>query len=416
MSDGGRDDGGRYAPTHAGDGMNLRPFRAHGGAEPKGPSLEELRDLIGEAAQEDEEGFAAPILSAGAFAASSQEPPVDEPSFLGEKPEPKKGNGVTVKQVRREAQHRRQAVTEREKRRRAPKLRPMKLASIALTGVVVLAAALLTYFLLIVDSIEVHGADRFTEEEILTTSGLKVGRHIWLNRTGEAQTLIEQNPYIASAVVTRVYPDKLVINVVERTEAAVLVGMNAQAVIDSEGYVLSIGARADYAGLIKISGMGSGGYHVNQRLGEESDFNSRTLVTLLGAVYGEGLETQIESIDMSNPLSINMKAASGLLIHLGQPDGAAEKLAAFKTVLPTLKSRGLDASGTLDLSAKGDPVYSPQDAAVAVSPSPADSAEPNDSPGAHDTSAQSPQATPSPAGSASPGNTPNPSATEGFSG
>ena len=60
---------------------------------------------------------------------------------------------------------------------------------------------------------------------------------------------------MASAVVTRVYPDKLVVNITEREEAAVLVGMNVQAVIDKDGYVLYIGARADYTGLIKITGM-----------------------------------------------------------------------------------------------------------------------------------------------------------------
>ncbi|MEI3424773.1 MAG: hypothetical protein V8Q85_06890 [Christensenellales bacterium] len=42
------------------------------------------------------------------------------------------------------------------------------------------------------------------------------------------------------------YPDKLVVHLTEREETAVIVGMNAQAVIDGEGYVLSIGTRAGY--------------------------------------------------------------------------------------------------------------------------------------------------------------------------
>ena len=362
MNGGERRKNGPDGTAQEGGGLNLRPFRAanapasdapSGPAAAQGPSLEELRELIGDAAAIDEEGFATPLVKEDKPELAL---PDEEPSGQG-------SPAVTVKEVRRRELRRKRAMTEREKRLREKRKRALKLLAGAIAGVVFLAAGLLTYFLLIVDFIEVHGAERFTGEQILEASNLKIGRHIWLNRTGEAERLIEENPYVASAVVTRVYPDKLVINTVERTEAAVLVGMNAQAVIDSEGYVLSIGARADYAGLIRVSGMGSGGYHVNQRLGEESYFNSRTLVALLAAVYGAGMEGEIESIDMSNPLSVNLYASSGLTIHLGQPDAAAEKLAAFKTVLPTLRLNGLDTAGTLDLSAKGDPVYSPQSVA-----------------------------------------------------
>lgn len=234
---------------------------------------------------------------------------------------------------------------------------------------------------------------------------------------------MEQNAYIASAVVTRVYPDKLVVNITEREEAAVLVGMNAQAVIDKEGYVLYIGARADYSGLIQISGMGSSGYHVNQRLGEESDFNSRTMISLLEAVYSAGLENEITRIDLGNPLSINMETASGVRIHLGQPDRAEEKLADFKTVLPTLRSMGHDTDGTLDLSAQGDPVYSPEKTAEPIAiATPEVTAEPNTTPDPNTTldpnATPYPNATAQPSVTSAPEDTPmrTPGPTDAFSG
>ena len=175
--------------------------------------------------------------------------------------------------------------------------------------------------------------------------------------------------------------------------------------------MLYIGARADYSGLIQISGMGSSGYHVNQRLGEESDFNSRTMISLLEAVYSAGLEKEITGIDLGNPLSINMETASGVRIHLGQPDRAEEKLADFKTVLPTLRSMGHDTDGTLDLSAQGDPVYSPEKTAEPIAiATPEVTAEPNTTP--------DPNATAQPSVTSTPEDTPmrTPGPTDAFSG
>ena len=148
----------------------------------------------------------------------------------------------------------------------------LRLFSFAIFGVIFLAALLLTYFILIIDKIEVYGCERFTEEAILAASGLHTGQHMWLANLDAAVEAVEEDPYIASLEITRVYPDRLVLRVTERVEKAVILGMNTHAVIDGEGYVLSIGTRASYEGLLKVYGTGAGGYHVNQRLGEESDF------------------------------------------------------------------------------------------------------------------------------------------------
>lgn len=319
-----------------------------------------------------------------------------------------KGRGVTVGEVREHDMKRKRALTEREKLRLQRQRKLIRAASIAILAVAMAAVLLLAYFLLIVDTIEIDGCSRFTDEEILARSGLSTGRHIWLMNTAKAETLIEEDPYIAKAEISRVYPDKLVITVTERSEAAVIVGMNVQAVIDASGYVLYIGARADYSGLIKVSGMGSGGYRVNQRLGEESDFNSSTLIALLSAIYAQGIQADIDIVDMSNPLSITMTTVSGLKLHIGQPDELEQKLSDYKTVLPELVKRGMDSSGTLDLSAKGDPVYSPVSSAApedsrepVSSPEPGGSAQPDETPDPEGTGA--PESSPSPAQSARPG-------------
>lgn len=315
-----------------------------------------------------------------------------------------------VKDVRRadpeergRAPGRRRPLTEREKLALARQKRFARFISLCIATVVAVAALLLLWFVLIVDHIEVEGNARFTEEQIMESSGLTMGKHIWLSNLAHAKERIEENPYIETAEIKRVYPDKLVIAVTERAEAAVIVGLNTQAVIDPKGYVLSIGVRPDYESLIKIAGMGFGGFHVGQRLGEESDFNSRALVALLAAIYGAGIEGDIELVDVSNPLSVYMTTKSGLTLHIGQPDDLDNKLANYLAVLPKLAGMGMDAAGTLDLSAMGDPVYSPEDEGNAPpidgSPLPEDGSPPptDDEPGASPSPTDSaPSPSPSP--------------------
>ncbi|HWQ58556.1 MAG TPA: FtsQ-type POTRA domain-containing protein [Clostridia bacterium] len=376
--------------------LNLRPFAARGGAQGLDMSLPAGELLEQESAKPDKQirllrGTAQPLGEA------RREPLGDE----------RRG---TSSRLQGDGARRRRPLTEREKLALARQRKLNRFISLCVAAVAALAALLLTWFLLIVDDIAIEGNARLSAEQIIAASGLKTGRHTWLINLADAKERIEEDPYVESAQIARVYPDKLLVTVVEREEAAVIVGLNAQAVIDPQGYVLSIGARADYAGLIRISGMGSGGYHVGQRLGEESDFYARTLVALLEAIYGAGIEDDIDYVDMSNPLSVYMATTGGLTLHIGQPDDLANKLSNYLAVLPKLNEMGLASSGTLDLGAMGDPVYSPEGEGSTLpeggTPDPAggtpDPAGPSPTPGGAD-----------PSGSPSP--TPN-DTEDGFSG
>lgn len=377
--------------------LNLRPF-----AVPKSKTVDGL-DLSRSVEELFDEEPAAPDKHGGGYAGFAAAVAAAEAERKTSDCARKSGaRAKAAPGVRNSAQRRARPLTEREKLAMERRRRFNRFISICIAAVVVAAALLLTWFLLIVDKIEVAGNARFTGEEIISASQLKTGRHIWIVNLAEAERNIEQNPYIESADIKRVYPDKLVISVTERTEAAVIVGLNAQAVIDPKGYVLTIGARADYTGLILISGMGFGGYHVGQRLGEESDFNSRTLVALLAAIYSAGIEDEIAAVDMSNPLSVYMTTLKGLTLHIGQPDDLDNKLANYVVVLPKLAEMGLDTSGTLDLSAMGDPVYSsggnnPEE--------PEDTASPDESPQPGSASPTPGSGEPSPSPSATPGET-----------
>jgi hypothetical protein len=100
------------------------------------------------------------------------------------------------------------------------------------------------------------------------------------------------------------------------------------------------------------------GFHVNQKLGANSDFQTQTLLSMIGQLMTFDLLKDVEVLDLSNPLNICLYTRDGVTVTFGQPDDLPGKLAWMRDVLPSLQAGGI-MNGTLDVSAKGGPIYSP---------------------------------------------------------
>lgn len=274
--------------------------------------------------------------------------------------------------------------------------------AVCLSVVAIIMAICLLYFLFLIKDISVTGNETIAKEEVIAQSGIREGQHLWLIHLGNAQAALEAEPYIRSARITREYPDTIHIEITERKAVAVVVGMSAFAVIDNEGYVMSIDATGEAANLLRVVGMGAGGYSVNTFLGDETDFLARTLVSIIQAIERHNLMDTIRSIDVSNPMRIIMETFAGITVHFGQSDHADEKMEKLAIVLPEVTGRGYE-SGTIDISVQGDPVFSPPGATAdpdatldpnatvdpnaAASPTPATGPTPTPDPGAEPTDA-----------------------------
>ena len=177
--------------------------------------------------------------------------------------------------------------------------------------------------------------------------------------TRKAARAIDEDPYFAVLSVDKLYPATIRINLRERIEKAAIMGINEAVVIDDEGYVLAIKDKPYAQGLLKVYGVMSIGFHVNQLLSEESDFHASTLIAILQKLCEYEIIDHIDSLDVSNPLSVYMISKSGVKIQIGQPEKLDEKLSKLKLVMPKLEEMELT-DGTLMLIGDGRAVYSPE--------------------------------------------------------
>lgn len=275
--------------------------------------------------------------------------------------------------------------------------------AVVFSAVVLMGGILLfLYDWLLIDRIEVTGNETLERADALTAAGINVGEHILLVNTGKAQKRLLENPRVKSAQIRRMYPDKLLIHIEERKPLAAIAGGGSYAIIDGEGYVLSIGP--DAQDLLEVYGMGYTGFQLGERLGELNSFNSSILLSMIHALERADVAADMARLDITQPLSVNLLTVDGYTIHVGQAENLEEKLANLSPVLKTIKTMGY-VGGVIDLAVQGDPVYTPpaaepeaiekpegepQAPEPAETPTRPEGGEPSPSPGPAQTPAQLP--------------------------
>jgi cell division septal protein FtsQ len=259
----------------------------------------------------------------------------------------------------REAKRRHEEYMERQSRKRKRRAAMRKLfGNIAFVILIVVGLLVTFYYVFLLSDIVVTGNEAYSSQYIIDLSGLKLGRHILLCDMDEAAENISEDPYLSVESVTYIFPSRIRISVEERKEVAGIIGLDYNVIIDRSGYVLAVGAGMDLSGLIQVTGVSMTGFQLGERLGEGDDFSTATLVNLISALEAYNLVGEVASIDLTTPLAITLRVKNGLTIFIGQPTELEAKMASLYKILPQFTSQSISA-GTLYLSAKGSPVYSP---------------------------------------------------------
>ncbi len=298
-------------------------------------------------------------------------------------------NETEVRREREEAQKRaqerdklreQQRKLEAEQRRARRKVEAKKRLSalLVLLGLGVLAL-LAGYFTFLIQSIDVVGyTTRYTQEELITASGLKRHRHILQQDLDQARENLEKDPYL-NTTVKYVFPNRIRITVEERNRAgAVAWGPNKEyiAVIDREGVVLESDA-SNYAGLPLVQGLIITGANPGTRVGDPADEQVQSMLDVLSTLEELGLADKIKTVDLTETMGISLYTPDGYRIEVGDTSDLLTKLNRLKKNYTAIMDkatqymgRGADAV-TIYLYSKNGVVISPHEVGyVAASPSP----------------------------------------------
>ncbi|HEX9892007.1 MAG TPA: FtsQ-type POTRA domain-containing protein [Actinomycetota bacterium] len=233
------------------------------------------------------------------------------------------------------------------------------------TGVVlvaalaVAAAVVITSPLFHIREVEVRGAGRLGEMEVIRLSGISLRDNLILADTGAAEDALLGSPWVAGASIERSLPGTLIISIRERRPVAeVPDGRGAFSVVAADGVVVARAERRNPA-LVELppvpaglaAGARLGGQGAALRVAASFDERLRRLVSKL----------RVEGAEIRGTL------AGGGEVRYGRAESMPQKNAAILNLVRYARREGL-AVEYLDVSTPTSPVLKPAGAPEVAAP------------------------------------------------
>lgn len=223
-----------------------------------------------------------------------------------------------------------------------------------------------------VKSFTVEGAGAYTNEEIIASSGIALGKNLLFADLDEAAENIEkQLPFTDEVKLTKKLPDKIIIRC-ETTERAFAIGMSngLYAVTNENLKVLEITGKqpADVALIVgavpyKADVGEVAAFEVMGEDEKEEEFVDETLALIL-EITGTITQKEIKDIDLINisaPSSIYLIYQGRIVLDLGNSSDLSSKLSLGAKVISSENNIDPFQYGVVNLSVVSEAVFNPSD-------------------------------------------------------
>jgi cell division protein FtsQ len=227
-----------------------------------------------------------------------------------------------------------------------------------------------------IKSIVVRGCTRYNESDIAGMSGIVIGQNAFKSigsspsdilrlRFGMAEKTIEEKcPYIKSIKAKLAVPSTVVIEIVERQQAAVVPHLGTSLVIDREGDVLEVASGEAVKGLINVRGLEFERYQTGKPLPLKKPESLVKAFELLDALkqadekQEEKLVQKLGWIDSGDPGRVLMLLDNRITVNLGDLDDLNYKLDAMRYIFN--RNIKKEDKGILDFTTGENPVFKPE--------------------------------------------------------
>jgi cell division protein FtsQ len=181
----------------------------------------------------------------------------------------------------------------------------------------------------------VRGLKELTEKDILMQAALQPRQNLLALNSGALASRISANPWVKNIYVGRELPNRLVLEVRERTPLALVKQASNFYLMDSEGFVFKKLGKGDEVDLPILTGFNS----------EEKEKSKLLLTTLnllkrLSASGRYNYLGSISEVHMDDVFGLSLLTDSGLYLKLGKDD-YENKLKQLNVVMADLDKRGL---------------------------------------------------------------------------
>ena len=201
-----------------------------------------------------------------------------------------------------------------------------------------IAAALILFFK--VQTFVVSGNQRYTEQEIIDSTGVETGDNMFLlNKYAISRAITGQLPYIASVAIRRSLPDTLVITVEECRAAAAIIQDGSGWLISTGGKILEQVTSARAGQYPRITGVEllmpeTGG---SMEFPAAGNVTEAQLLSLLVVLEERGMLENLEGVDCSDGDEMVMEYAGRFRVTMNYDDDFGKDMEALERVIAELQ-------------------------------------------------------------------------------
>jgi cell division protein FtsQ len=236
-------------------------------------------------------------------------------------------------------------------RRPAPALRvqrPSRLSTrrrralrIAVAGLLLVTAAWVLWAspLLAVHSIQVDGVTTMPADQVREAAGIADDTPLLRVDVAAARARVARLPQVASVEVTRGWPDRVVITVVERRPVAVVEQPGSRTLVDAQGVLFDTISGAPPAGVVRLDVPHPG----------PDDAATTAALTAVRA-FPPALRPEVDRVTATADGEVTVYLAGKTTVVWGPADDSRAKAGALQALLGQIASGALEPAATIDVS------------------------------------------------------------------
>ena len=225
--------------------------------------------------------------------------------------------------------------------------------------IILILTALVLFFLFApffkIKVIKCNGNEKLTESEIIIASHIGMGHNIYRTSLDAAKSGILQLPYVDSAELKRVFPNKIEITVVERNPVAYYVEGNNFVYIDKTGKVLEKKEKSEGVEIAVIENLESEVVKEGEIIKSKKEGKAEFIIEAVGALTKCGLIENVSSIDIAKANNMTFTVNGNLKVTVGAKDKVDYKITFLAD--KAIKNLGTETKGFLDVSNGKDGVF-----------------------------------------------------------
>lgn len=243
----------------------------------------------------------------------------------------------------------------------SPKAEGHTLRWVVLILVVLVGVGALVYGAVFqVRSIDVQGNVTLSSQQVIELSGLSLGMNTFAIDDDQVEKNIERNRYLSFVCVDKQLPDKVVLQVKERSPAAAVKYCGILYTMDNRGMVLeeSLDTEGE-TNLLLVKGLDIHNCRVGAALGMNNSQQLLTMTEIMIELKVMSGLAQMKELDLSNMDNLFMVSRDGFTVRLGPADSLHARLRAMLLTMERLRLDG-HSGGTVDVSTPKYPTYIPE--------------------------------------------------------